>query len=182
MSGNFIGPSWQGGSPQNPSRIGSPSIDGVPGNPQQNPVFPEQRHNQRWMRWVQGNPPGASISVIFDPNAYAWLRGELVIPLPTASGSILIIDEANTYRNFLQLRNSSPPTPGTDAVFVSFGKPASVASILRLGANDAVGYTYGTPQDAVHAFGIDEDEATPSTTARLTLAFSNAPPFTGPEF
>lgn len=181
MSGNFIGPpGWRGGSPQNPSRIGSPAIEGVPGNPQQNPVFPEQRHNRRWMRWVNGNPADAQISIIFDPNAYAWLRGELVVSLPTAAGSVLLIPEANTYRNFLQLRNSSP-VAGTDCVFVSFGKPASIASIVRLGIRDAVGYNYGTPQDDVHAFGIDDDETTPSTTARITLAFSNAPPFTGPD-
>lgn len=187
MSGNFIGgpfrPGGPGGpSPQNPSRIGSPAIEGVPGNPQQNPVFPEQRHNRRWMRWIEGNPPGAQISIVFDPNAYAWLRGDLVFSLPTAAGSVKVLDEANTYRNFLQLRNSSPPTPGTDVIFVSGGRPASVTSIIRLGTNDAVGYTYGAIQDAIYAFGIDEDETTPSTTARLTLAFSNALPFTGPEF
>jgi hypothetical protein len=182
---NIIGgprdPRFFGTSPQNPSRIGSPAFDGVPGNPQQNPVFPEQRHNRRWMRWLAGNPPDTQISIIFDPNAYAWLRGELVVTLPTAGGSVLVLNEANTYRNFIQMRNSSPPTPGTDVVFVSFGKPASVTSLVRLGPRDAVGYTYGAPQDEVHAFGIDEDETTPSTTARLTLSFSNALPFTGPD-
>lgn len=185
MNGPFIGGPFRqfpGPSPQNPSRIGSPAETGVPGNPQQFPTLPESSQNRRWLRWVQGNPPGATISVIFDPNAYAWLRGELVVNLPTAAGSVLLLNEANTYRNLIQLRNSSPPaTPFTDIVFVSFGKPASPASILRLGENDAVGYTYGCPQDAVNAFGINADLTTPSTTARITLAFSNAPPFTGPD-
>ncbi len=170
-------------SPTAPMDVRSPANPGLPGNAQQVPVTSDPNQQRRWIRWMTGNPEGTVVSIVFNPADFAWLRGELTFPLPTAGGPVTVLQQANTYRNLLQLRNASPPaSPFTDIVFVSFGKPASTDSLLRLGENDQVNYTRGCPQDMVSAYGINANLTTPSTTARITLAFSNVPAFTGPDF
>lgn len=136
---------------------------GVPGNPQQLPIAPQGRRQQRWARWTQEN----SLLAVFDPHHYAWLRGELVFNLNTGA-SVKVLDQPTTFRNLLQFRNASP---GTEVIYISFGGPASVNSIIALaakGANtrgDQMNYTDVDPQDEVYAYS-------PSTTAVLVLAYS----------
>lgn len=137
----------------------------IPGNPQQIPIGPGQPPSRRFVRLQNG----AQIAVVFDPHRYARFNGEQAFTL-AANTSTAIVQEPNTFRNALVIRNgSSVADLTTNIVYVSFGGGgASLNSLLRLVPGDQIAFTDVVPQDIVYAFS-------PTAGAIVIVGFSNTP-------
>lgn len=104
--------------------------------------------------------PGGPVPV-FDAHRYAYLRGEIVMAVPTTAGGVLVLAAPDVLRNTLMIRNSS----ATANLYIAFGTQATVNSILYLTPNQIVLFDTVVPQDDVWALGD-------AAAAQITLAFS----------
>lgn len=91
-----------------------------------------------------------SAQSVFEAHRYARIV-EFVSPVAVAGSALLqspIIGQSDALRNMLMLRNSS----ATANIYVSFGVPASLNSLIRLTPNTILLMDTVVPQDDIYAF------------------------------
>lgn len=93
-----------------------------------------------------GTNPGAV--EVYDREQYAVVNGELVLPVGVVATPVLAAPTA-TYRSMLMMRNSSDDD--TKILYVAFGSPASLNSVLRLERDEIMLFDAKVPQGDVYA-------------------------------
>lgn len=84
---------------------------------------------------------------IYDPHRYARLVGEQTIAIPITAGGLLVLQEPDTMRNMLLLRNVSAAA----VIFIAFGNNATANSALSLNPGTTILFDSVVPQDDVFA-------------------------------
>lgn len=111
----------------------------------------------------RSSAPGAGgISEVRNDHQYATIT-DLSIAIGTAS--IRVLEQPTGLRNLLMFRNSSP---GTEIIFIGFGRDATAQSTLAIQAGQMVLFDFAVPQDEVFALCS-------AATGQLSIAYSTIP-------
>lgn len=90
-----------------------------------------------------------------------------IIDLNTAVGlsAIRVLDQPTGLRNLLMMRNSSP---GTEVIFIGFGREPTALSTLAINAGQLVLFDFSVPQEDIFALCS-------AATGVLSIAYSTIP-------
>jgi hypothetical protein len=129
------------------------------GTPQFVPPFPA---NPPRPRGRSSRPGSGGISEVRNDHQYAIIT-DLSIAIGTAS--IRVLEQPTGLRNLLMFRNSSP---GSETMFIGFGRDATTFSTLAILAGQMVLFDFVVPQDEVFAICS-------AATGQLSVAYSTIP-------
>lgn len=135
---------------------GQPPVTWIPGalepwdSPQGLQQHPMRRPGVTFGRPGGGAPfdPSGQRVITFDPWAFVKLNGDQTRPLTQANVSVQMLQQSDTPRNYLAIRNSS--TSATTNLFIGFGSAATVNSVFRITQNTMIAWDTGVPQDDVY--------------------------------
>lgn len=124
--------------------------------PQSMPALPQSLPRPKGRSSVPG---AGGIQEVRNDHNYAVVTD---VPVAVGTTSIIVLDQSTGLRNLLMMRNSSP---GTELIYIGFGKEATLQSTLVINPGQLVLFDVVVPQDILYALSS-------AATGQLSISYS----------